>query len=151
MSQLKQVCNTAAAAAAPCQMSHLDGDDWFLRPAQRETALAAAEAAAAKASSSSSSSISSALSAALLPFVDEERRQSLAALDADTLWFLAELEASGYSGDVLLKWSLHPGVGPKLTTGRWLDGLSLPQQLRELYEQAAVPGFMATLDFDGRL
>lgn len=139
------------------QYSNLGGDDWFLKPQQQEQALAAAQAAAAAwqqaaakqdSSSGSSGSIQSAISGALLPYIDEDRIDALATLDAATLWFLTELEANNYSEDVLLKWSLHPEVSQKLMQGNWFDDSGMSDSIKKLYQQAQMPGFMAGLNFD---
>lgn len=154
------------------QLSNLGGDDWFIRPQQQQEALAAAEAAAAAwqqhsrrgsssssglssssnggGGSSSSSSIQSAISGALLPYTDEDRIEALSTLDADTLWFLTELEANNYSEDVLLKWSLHPVISQKIMQGNWFDESEMSNTIRKLYQQAQVPGFMAGLNFEVR-
>jgi hypothetical protein len=60
----------------------------------RAAAARAAEAAAAAGASAG---------AALARFVDADRIAWLAALDADTMRFLEDLEARGYDEDVLIK------------------------------------------------
>uniref|UniRef100_A0A383WJV9 Uncharacterized protein n=1 Tax=Tetradesmus obliquus TaxID=3088 RepID=A0A383WJV9_TETOB len=139
-------------------LSNLGGDDWFVKPELQGQAYAAAQAAAeafamqeagaSSSSSSSSSSAAAAVSAALLPYVDEQRIAALAAVEPDTLWFMAELAAADFDEDVLLKWSLHPTVGQRLMSGAWLSELALPEELKALYAQAQVPEFMAALNFD---
>jgi hypothetical protein len=56
--------------------------------------------------------------------------------------------ANDFDEEVLLKWSLHPTVGPRMMSGNWLNELALPQELKELYAAAQVPDFMAALNFD---
>ncbi|KAF6261332.1 hypothetical protein COO60DRAFT_794085 [Scenedesmus sp. NREL 46B-D3] len=137
-------------------LSNLGGDDWFVKPELQDQAYTAAQAAAEAHAMleagtlprSSSSSTASAVSTALLPFVDESRIEALAAVEPDTLWFMAELAANDFDEDVLLKWSLHPTVGQRMTSGNWLNEVALPQQLKELYAQAQVPDFMSALNFD---
>jgi hypothetical protein len=72
----------------------LEGDDWFVLRDDRVSAARAAEAAAA---------VGASVGAALAQYIDEERISWLAALDGDTLRFLADLEAQGYDEDVLIK------------------------------------------------
>jgi hypothetical protein len=88
----------APAATLPVQLSNLGGDDWFVKPGLQDQAFAAAQAAAeayamleTDSAPSSSSNAASAVSAAMLPFVDESRIAALAAVEPDTLWFMAEL------------------------------------------------------------
>jgi hypothetical protein len=123
---------TAAAAAAPTT--------------EEEAAAPTAAAGTAAVPAANTVSVMSTISQALLPFIDEERIEALAVLDADTLWFLAELEASNHSEDVLLKWSLHPDIGRRLTGGQWLAELEMSEPLRKLYNQAKIPGFMSALN-----
>jgi hypothetical protein len=56
--------------------------------------------------------------------------------------------ANDFDEDVLLKWSLHPTVGPRMMSGDWLNELALPQELKELYAAAQAPDFMAAMNFD---
>ncbi|KAF8071299.1 hypothetical protein HT031_001382 [Scenedesmus sp. PABB004] len=140
-------------------VANLQGDDWFIAAERRDAALAAAEAAAAAFQARGApepgpgrgpASVGAAVSAALLPFIDEGKIAALAALNADLLYFLAELEASGHAEDTVLRWSLHPRLGPRLLSGELLDAGALPPELAELYAEASVPGFMASLDFELR-
>ncbi|KAG2428206.1 hypothetical protein HXX76_011886 [Chlamydomonas incerta] len=88
-----------------------DGDEWWARlpdlPAQATT--------------DSTSSSSGALE------VDWERVEAVAALDADVLAFLTELEAAGGGGagggaeQVFMKWYFHPSLGPRIRSGALLD------------------------------
>lgn len=69
----------------------------------------------------------------------------------------AELAGSGFSEETLLKWSLHPVVGPRLRSGRLMDERSLPPELRAMVDaaqrEAAAAGGAAGLGgmdfFDG--
>ncbi|KAI8465822.1 MAG: hypothetical protein J3K34DRAFT_525068 [Monoraphidium minutum] len=108
----------------------LDGDDWFVRRDDRLAAAAAAEAAAAA---------GAAAGGALAPYVDDERVAWLAALDGDTLRFMADLERGAYSQDVLIKWSFHPTVGPRLASGEWYDEAGLPDLLQQIFAEAQQP------------
>jgi hypothetical protein len=56
--------------------------------------------------------------------------------------------ANDFNEDVLLKWSLHPTVGPRMMSGSWVNELVLPDELKALYAQAQAPEFMAALNFD---
>ncbi len=64
----------------------------------------------------------------------------LSSLDSNLLHFMAELEGTQYSQDTLIKWSLHPKVGPKLMTGEWVRERQLPEALQLLYKLAMQPG-----------
>lgn len=77
------------------QAAGLDGDDWFIRRDARIQAATAAEEAAA---------IGASAGAALRRYIDSERIEWLAALDGDTLRFMADIEERQYSQDVLIKW-----------------------------------------------
>ncbi|KAG1665836.1 hypothetical protein FOA52_005871 [Chlamydomonas sp. UWO 241] len=70
-----------------------------------------------------------------------ERIEALAAVDPLQLRFLSELLSSGYSEDAILKWSLHPVIGPLLRSGDWLaarDGL--PSIVQEAMDEAQGSG-----------
>jgi hypothetical protein len=89
---------------------------------------------------------------ALLKFADEARIRELAALDADDLLFLADMERCGWGDDdCLVKWTLHPRVGARLRAtaapGGGVGGYGggpggaaffegLPESLRELMREA---------------
>jgi hypothetical protein len=75
-----------------------------------------AEAAAAAAAAAAASPFLGANPyRALLRFADDARVRELAALDADDLLFLADMERCGWGDDdCLVKWTLHPRVGPRL-------------------------------------
>jgi hypothetical protein len=87
---------------------------------------------------------------ALLRFADEGRIRELAALDADDLLFLADMERCGWGDDdCLVKWTLHPRVGARLRAtaapggggyGGGAGGAAffegLPESLRELMREA---------------
>ena len=61
-------------------------------------------------------------------------------MDADNLRFLADLERGAHSEDVLIKWSMHPVVGPRLIEeGGLVGAAALPEMMRELYRQAQEP------------
>eukprot|EP00877_Chromochloris_zofingiensis_P000536 jgi/Chrzof1/10483/Cz05g00080.t1 len=121
-----------------CQMAGLDGDDWFVRREDKVAALEAAQRATV-ASAFSGSNPESTSGAVLKPFVDHERIQWLSTLDADVLRFLTDLEQHRYSQDILIKWSLHPIVGPKLMSGKWMEDNQLPDVLQQLYRHAQLP------------
>ncbi|KAG2451057.1 hypothetical protein HYH02_004325 [Chlamydomonas schloesseri] len=96
-----------------------DGDEWWARLPDVPD----------QASSSSSSGSSSGSSSRALE-VDWERVEAVAALDADVLAFLTELEAAGgggpgggggYSEQVFMKWYFHPTLGPRIRSGALLD------------------------------
>lgn len=53
--------------------------------------------------------------------VDQAKIDTIAALDADNLAFMADLEASGYSEAALMKWYWHPIIGPRIRSGAFLD------------------------------
>jgi hypothetical protein len=76
------------------QAAGLAREDWFLRRGSRAAAADAAAAAAAAGAPQGP---------ALAPFVDGERIEWLAALDADSIRFAAELHEGGYGPDVLIK------------------------------------------------
>jgi hypothetical protein len=92
-----------------------------------------------------------------LPFLLSPTSHSLArphtywhqsALD---LRFLGELMRSGYSEEVIVKWSLHPEIGPKIRSGEWfapqqlMDALT-PEAVREAWKEAQ-EGEMEGKDF----
>ncbi|GLC36284.1 hypothetical protein PLESTM_000427200 [Pleodorina starrii] len=54
------------------------------------------------------------------PRVDWTRVEAVAALDADSLAFLTELEATQYSEETFMKWYLHPVMGPRIRSGSLL-------------------------------
>lgn len=43
------------------------------------------------------------------------------ALDPDNLRLLSELETSGYSEEVLMRWYFHPVIGPRIREGKFVD------------------------------
>ena len=73
--------------------------------------------------------------------VDRDRLEVLSKLDATDLVqlrFLSELTSSGFNSEVLLRWSLHPYIGPKMRSGNWFDGFGglSSDLLREAMEEA---------------
>ena len=85
------------------QAAGLDDAEWFVSPQQREAALAACEAAAREALAAeraaedegavySGPPPSVSISYALRPFIDNQRIEWLAALDADNLRFMVDME-----------------------------------------------------------
>ena len=89
--------------------------------------------------------------------MDEERITSLASADATEMAFLSELMTEKFSEEVLIKWLMHPSMGPKLRSGEWFpqgvgeaaaaatSGGGLPALVREAMAEAmatgVVPGF----------
>lgn len=138
-------------------------DDWFIKPHMRQQAFRAAQAAAAAAavsaaaaaeagsSGSNSSSRGGGLpveppSAAfgLQPeMIDTDRLQQMACLDGTLLWFLAEMEAAADPMQVVLKWALHPEIGPKLKGQSWLQRLDLQEPVLSVYNRIRAMNYMA--------
>lgn len=48
----------------------------------------------------------------------------------------ADLAASGFSQDAILKWYFHPTVGVRMRTGKFVDESVLPPDVREMYQAA---------------
>eukprot|EP00200_Dunaliella_tertiolecta_P016466 CAMPEP_0202422292 /NCGR_PEP_ID=MMETSP1128-20130828/50782_1 /ASSEMBLY_ACC=CAM_ASM_000463 /TAXON_ID=3047 /ORGANISM="Dunaliella tertiolecta, Strain CCMP1320" /LENGTH=871 /DNA_ID=CAMNT_0049030347 /DNA_START=10 /DNA_END=2623 /DNA_ORIENTATION=- len=68
---------------------------------------------------------------------DWDKIDGLAAMDAIMLRCCAELEAQDYSQEVLMKWSLHPEVGPRLRSGEpLLQPEDLPKDMQPMFAQA---------------
>lgn len=67
------------------------------------------------------------------------------------LRFLGELMRSGYSEEMIVKWSLHPEIGPKIRSGEWfapqqlMDTLT-PEAVREAWREAQ-EGEMEGVDY----
>lgn len=53
--------------------------------------------------------------------VDQAKVDIVSALDPDNLAFMTDLEATGYSEEVLMKWYWHPIIGPRIRSGAFLD------------------------------
>ena len=64
---------------------------------------------------------------------------------ADLGWFLAEMEASPEPRQVVLKWALHPTIGPKLKGNAWLEKLGLQQPLAGVYSRLRALEYAAQL------
>jgi len=134
---------SGAPGAEMARLAGLDRDDWWIDSRKRERAWAALRVAELDASfaarvaeqgegkKKSGKGFGKAAAAAapppaaaagptnpyrvLLAFADDARIRELAALDADDLLFLADMERCGWGDDdCLVKWTLHPRVGPRL-------------------------------------
>jgi hypothetical protein len=81
--------------------------------------------------------------------VDWERVQLLAALDANSTRFLADMERAQQEGGstdaALVKWYWHPEVGARIRSGSWFGG-ELPDALRRLREVAGMRSSDAGFD-----
>jgi hypothetical protein len=136
-------------------------DDWFIRPDMRAEAVLAAQTAAATAAedaaqpsrvSSSSSSTSPAAAAApasafgLRPeMIDTAQIQQMACLDTNLLWFFAEMEAATEPQSVVMKWSLHPSIGPKLKGRDWFRAMDLQEPLLSVYNRVRALEYLARI------
>lgn len=89
-----------------------DGTDWWVAVAYDEpTAAAAGASGSGPGPGSSGSGVR----------VDLPKVEAIACLDVDSLQFLTELESSGYSEEVFMKWYFHPVMGPRMRSGAFLD------------------------------
>ena len=90
-------------------LGQLGGPTWWLKPSEGTTAS-----------------------------LDEERIEALSAADPIQLRFLGELLGSGYSEAVIVKWSMHPVLGPKLRSGEWLpsEAEGLPDIVKQAMAEA---------------
>jgi hypothetical protein len=77
--------------------------------------------------------------------IDMDRIIQMAMLDSTLVWFLAEMEASPEPRQVVLKWALHPTVGPKLKGHAWLEKLGLQQPLAGVYSRLRALEYAAQL------
>jgi hypothetical protein len=160
-------------------------DSWFIHPSQRAAGEAAVRdaMAAAKAADALQDALEQQQRAGRRPaeaavaaaaamraraaanwlrpaMVDGARVRRLAAVEPALLWLLAEVEGSADPDVTLLKWALHPELGPRLATGAaagagassssdWLQRLApLPELVRDVYTRARVAdvlsqGFMS--------
>lgn len=139
-------------------------EDWFIKPHMRQQAFASAQAAAAAAAvaavaaaeqqqdtPSSSSSSSSRLPVqppgsafGLKPaMMNHGRIEQMACLDGTLLWFLAEMEAAPEPKQVVMKWALHPVIGPKLKGKSWLQRLDLQEPLLSVYNRIRALNYMS--------
>ena len=83
--------------------------------------------------------------------LDEDRIEALAAADPLELRFLGELLGSGFSEEAIVKWSMHPTLGPKLRSGEWLAAESaegLPSFVREAMAEARSDKPIPGIDFN---
>jgi hypothetical protein len=146
-------------------LSALD-DDWFIKPHKRQQALLGAQSAAAAAAVAAAAAAEAGLPAApplspstaaagfespgsafgLRPeMIDTDRIEQMAVLDSTLVWFLAEMEASPEPRQVVLKWALHPTIGPKLKGNAWLEKLGLQQPLAGVYSRLRALEYAAQL------
>jgi hypothetical protein len=146
----------------PQVLAGLD-DDWFIRPDMRAEAVRAAQTAASAASASaaagggidsSSSSGPPAAAAAEAPtyafglrpeMIDTGRIQQMACLDTTLLWFFAEMEAAPEPDSVVMKWALHPSIGPKLKDRDWFRALELQEPLLSVYNRVRALEYLARI------
>jgi hypothetical protein len=128
-------------------------EDWFIKPHMRQQAYAGAQAAAAAAAVAAAaaaeqqqdSSPSSSSGVPVQPpgsafglrpeLIDHARITQMACLDATLLWFLAEMEAAPEPKQVVMKWALHPVIGPKLKGKSWLHQFDLQEPLLSVYNR----------------
>jgi hypothetical protein len=75
--------------------------------------------------------------------VDTDRIQQMAVLDGTLLRFLAEIEAADDPQQVVLKWRLHPQIGPKLQGRSWLQKLDLQEPLLGVYNRIRALSYVA--------
>ncbi|MEW5303780.1 MAG: hypothetical protein WDW36_006438 [Sanguina aurantia] len=68
--------------------------------------------------------------------VDLQKVAAINALDPDNLQLLSELESSGYSEEVLMRWYFHPVMGPRIREGKFLDPTSGSEFLEGVMREA---------------
>lgn len=138
-------------------------DDWFIRPDMRAEAVMAAQMAAAaaaeaggvaqssRAGSSSSGTVPAAAEAPASAFglrpemIDTGRIQQMACLHTTLLWFFAEMEAAPEPQSVVMKWALHPNIGPKLKGRDWFSALDLQEPLLSVYNRVRALDYLARI------
>lgn len=75
--------------------------------------------------------------------IDRDRVLLMACLDTTLVWFLAEMEAAPEPKRVVMKWALHPSIGPKLKGKNWLQRFDLQEPLLSVYNRLRVANYLS--------